>query len=764
MNPSQFYALTQQIAAIQTQMTATLEESKALSVSSKNFKHIPHSIDVNNFKVSHNGQHCRQGNQKYFRPDRKDRDRNRDQIRERERDNFEILTQWNALKQGNQLVTEYITQFEEFQTKCHLIEDESTTLSRFSQGLRDDLKRELFLRGVTTLDHAYSLARDYELIISTPYEKCGHRRSPISLASPHHKSIIKSSPSNVPPIWKNNCKGRDSPQSPFPCRTHIDNHPSVSLAPIPPVKSLLGPPSSDVPPILKNKDKIFYNHHLASLAPIPPVKSLLGPPPSDVPPILKNKGKIFDNHHLASLAPPLPVKSLLGPPPSNGSPILENQGRISETPRSSSHLLCVNCKDFGHISSKCTNRTLVMEERKNVINMSLEDLVYEPKLEDFDDLDDSEDTSLGGLQTLPKTLDTIPLVSDNSRSHVICHTLAQLKELDDFTGHPWRIQSPVVSIKSTFPITDQLQTDGQNEVVNQSPGNLYKSLVQKNLRNWDLIPPNVQIAYNNSVNRSLGLNPFEIVHSYKSRRPLDLIFISPHASVSISVEAFVHHLHDLHIKIDKQLHASNALYKLQTDLHKQYFQFHIRDYVILQAGSAGPFKVLKHVGPYAHVINFSSHFGHHSTLHIEDLVTYKGLFNFLDDHFLLPYVDPQPKYVTIFTPITHVTAHKDVIDAILDKQVVLTNEEDFGDEWHEFLLLGVQYQYVITKKDRPPWLDHILEDKLQLSLLSFVEFRYLVIEKDRPPWHDLEPFASDSVQHSTLSTRRGRVFLLPREN
>lgn len=185
MNPSQFDALTRQIAAIQTQMTATLEESKALSVSLKNFKHIPHSIDVDNSKVSHNRQHRRQGNQKYFRPDRKDRDRNRDQIRERERDNFEILTQWNALKQGNQLVTEYIAQFEEFRTKCHLIEDESTTLSRFSQGLRNDLKRELFLRGVTTLDHAYSLARDYELIISTPYEKRGHHRSPISLASPH---------------------------------------------------------------------------------------------------------------------------------------------------------------------------------------------------------------------------------------------------------------------------------------------------------------------------------------------------------------------------------------------------------------------------------------------------------------------------------------------------------------------------------------------------------------------------------------------------
>ncbi|XP_022896340.1 uncharacterized protein LOC111410306 [Olea europaea var. sylvestris] len=509
MDPSQFDALTRQLAqlatslsTVQSDITATREERKNLAAKLSNFKRIPRLIDTNS-EASHNRQYHRgQSDQKYFQRDR----RNRDQIRKRERDNFEILTQWNALKQGNQLVTEYIMQFEKFRTKCHLIEDENMTLSKFSQGLRDDLKRELFLRGVTTLDHAYSLARDYKLIISTPYEKRGHRRSPISLASPHHKSIIKPSLSNVPPIWKNNCKGRDSPRSSSSCRKCNGNHLSVSLAPLPPVKSLLGPPPSNVPPILENK------------------------------------------------------------------------GIICETSKTS-HLLYISCKDFGHISSKCPNRALVIEERKNAIEESLEDLAYGPKLEDFDDY--SEDTSLSGIPTLPETLETIPLVSDNSRSHVICHTLTKLKEFDDFTSHPWRIQSLVLSTKSKFSTTDQPQTDGQNEIANRSLGNLLQSLVKKNLENWDSIPPTVHIAYNNSMNRSLGLNPFEVVYSYKSRRPLDLILMSPHASVLLSAEAFVYHLHNLHIEINKQHDASHALYKLQADSHKQYFEFNIGDYVIL---------------------------------------------------------------------------------------------------------------------------------------------------------------------------------------
>ncbi|CAA2989752.1 V-type proton ATPase subunit a3 [Olea europaea subsp. europaea] len=325
-------------------------------------------------------------------------------------------------------------------------QDETTTLSRFSQGLRDDLRRELFLRGVITLDHAYSLTRDYELTISTPYEKRDHHHSPMSLEPPQHKSVIEPSPSSVPLIWENRCKGRNNPSPPSPYRRCIDNHSSVSLAPL------------------------------------PLVKSLLGPPPSNVPPILENKGKIF------------------------------------ETPRtSSSHLLCISCKDFDHISSKCPNRALVIEEC--------------------------------GMQTLPETLDTI--------SH-------------DFTSHFWRTQSPMVSTKSKFSTANQLRTD--------------------------------------------GVNPFEVVHSYKSRRPLDLIPMSPHASVSLSAGAFVYHLHDLYTEINEQLEARNASYKLQVDLHKRHFEFNIGDYVILQARNAGPYEILKHVDPNTYVNDLSSHYNHYPIL------------------------------------------------------------------------------------------------------------------------------------------------------
>uniref|UniRef100_A0A2N9EYR8 Reverse transcriptase domain-containing protein n=1 Tax=Fagus sylvatica TaxID=28930 RepID=A0A2N9EYR8_FAGSY len=42
-----------------------------------------------------------------------------------------------------------------------------------------------------------------------------------------------------------------------------------------------------------------------------------------------------------------------------------------------------------------------------------------------------------------------------------------------------------------------------------------------------LILPIAQFAYNNSINRTIGMSPFEVVHGYKARKPLDLLPMSP---------------------------------------------------------------------------------------------------------------------------------------------------------------------------------------------------------------------------------------------
>ena len=78
----------------------------------------------------------------------------------------------------------------------------------------------------------------------------------------------------------------------------------------------------------------------------------------------------------------------------------------------------------------------------------------------------------------------------------------------------------------------------QTKVVNHSLGNLLQCLVGEANRNWDSILLTAQLAYNSSINRSIGASPFEVVHGYTPRKPLDLLPMSPHVRISESAEAF----------------------------------------------------------------------------------------------------------------------------------------------------------------------------------------------------------------------------------
>ena len=57
---------------------------------------------------------------------------------------------------------EYIEKFDHYLLKCGVREDPSVTLSRFKNRLQPYIKRELFMREVTALEHAYQIVQDVE--------------------------------------------------------------------------------------------------------------------------------------------------------------------------------------------------------------------------------------------------------------------------------------------------------------------------------------------------------------------------------------------------------------------------------------------------------------------------------------------------------------------------------------------------------------------------------------------------------------------------
>ena len=132
-----------------------------------------------------------------------------------------------------------------------------------------------------------------------------------------------------------------------------------------------------------------------------------------------------------------------------------------------------------------------------------------------------------------------------------------------------------------FSTTFHPQTDGQTKVVNRSLDNLLRCLVGDHPRTWDTILPRAEFAYNNSVNRTTGLTPFEIVHGYKPRAPVDLIPMSPTQRVSESAESFALRMHELHKQISEKMQANNLKYKNFADSHKRFKEFKVGDYVMV---------------------------------------------------------------------------------------------------------------------------------------------------------------------------------------
>ena len=79
-----------------------------------------------------------------------------------------------------------------------------------------------------------------------------------------------------------------------------------------------------------------------------------------------------------------------------------------------------------------------------------------------------------------------------------------------------------MDIELNFSSTFHPQTDGHTEVVNRSLGNLLRCLVGNKPSNWEMVLAQAEFAYNNSVNRSIGKTPFEIVTGMHPRGILDL--------------------------------------------------------------------------------------------------------------------------------------------------------------------------------------------------------------------------------------------------
>jgi hypothetical protein len=208
-----------------------------------------------------------------------------------------------------------------------------------------------------------------------------------------------------------------------------------------------------------------------------------------------------------------------------------------------------------------------------------------------------------------------------------------------FIGHFWRTLWKKLGTNLAFSSAYHPQTDGQTEVVNRSLGDLLRSLVTEHHSSWDNILPQAEFAYNDSVNRSTGKSPFQIVYGTQPRGVSELRESEQAATSSASAEEFAEAMKELHSKVKQRLINSNQEYKRRADQHRRQLQFEVGDLVLahlrkerfprgtynkLKMKKIGPCRVLKKFGENAYEIELSDGIGISPIFNVSGFIPIQG--------------------------------------------------------------------------------------------------------------------------------------------
>ena len=77
-------------------------------------------------------------------------------------------------------------------------------------------------------------------------------------------------------------------------------------------------------------------------------------------------------------------------------------------------------------------------------------------------------------------------------------------------------------------------------------------------KGWDMILPHAEFAYNNSINRSTGKSPFQIVYGNSPRTAFELRKLDKGEISSAKAEEFAEHLKNVHEEVRKHIKKMNA--------------------------------------------------------------------------------------------------------------------------------------------------------------------------------------------------------------
>ncbi|XP_024020452.1 uncharacterized protein LOC112091328 [Morus notabilis] len=207
-----------------------------------------------------------------------------------------------------------------------------------------------------------------------------------------------------------------------------------------------------------------------------------------------------------------------------------------------------------------------------------------------------------------------------------------------FTSKFWKGLQNALGTELRFSTAFHPQTDGQSERVIQILEDMLHACILDFGGRWGEYLPNVEFAYNNSYQASIGMAPFEALYGRPCKSPLCWAEKEEHINLG---PQFVRETTDRVQLIHDRLKAAQSRQKSYADNRRRPLEFEIGDFVFLKVTPkrgvshfgvrgklapryTGPFQILEQIGPVAYRLDLPSQLSHvHNVFHVSMLRKYE---------------------------------------------------------------------------------------------------------------------------------------------
>lgn len=123
--------------------------------------------------------------------------------------------------------------------------------------------------------------------------------------------------------------------------------------------------------------------------------------------------------------------------------------------------------------------------------------------------------------------------------------------------------------KLQFNTSCHPKTDGQTKIVNRTLGTLLRSLITQGPKQWEVLLPHAELAYNIAPHKVTGYSPFETVYGLNPLSPVDLAPISTPKRFSQDAADRAKEKQKLHEDIKSRIEKTNEKLKERLDKKKR---------------------------------------------------------------------------------------------------------------------------------------------------------------------------------------------------